>query len=515
MATPAERLADSLDALRELQENGNAAIKTEELSRTHRVRLVENGFLKKVARGWYIISRPDETPGDSTSWYSNFWHFCARFLAEKYQQNWCISAEQSVQLHAGNWNVPRQLIIKSPQANNFKTELPYGTSLFSMRSALPVKRETTVVEGIQMLTLPASLIHCTAYTFAQNETDTRTALSLITDSSEILGLLLEGGHSVIAGRLAGAFRNNGQVRIADDIQKTMEATGYDIRETDPFESALQVNLSRRERSPYVTRIRLMWNEMRKPIIELFPKTPGLPDDKDAYLKRVEKIYITDAYHSLSIEKYKVTPALIERVRTGAWNHKEHEEDKKQRDAMAARGYWQAFQQVEESIRKILYGEKPGKVVDASHGDWYRELFAPSVTAGLLKPADLAGYRNSQVYISRSKHVPPKKEAVRDTMPALFEMLDEEPEACVRAVLGHFVFVFIHPYMDGNGRMGRFLMNAMLASGGFPWTVIPVEQRDTYMQALESASAGRDIIPFTKFLAHLVNEGLKGKPVAKL
>jgi Fic family protein len=43
---------------------------------------------------------------------------------------------------------------------------------------------------------------------------------------------------------------------------------------------------------------------------------------------------------------------------------------------------------------------------------------------------------------------------------------------VRVVLGHFVFVYIHPYIDGNGRMGRFLMNLMLASGGYPWAVIP-------------------------------------------
>ncbi|MFX4493710.1 Fic family protein, partial [Acinetobacter baumannii] len=91
--------------------------------------------------------------------------------------------------------------------------------------------------------------------------------------------------------------------------------------------------------------------------------------------------------------------------------------------------------------------------------WYRELFAPSVTAGLLKASDLAGYRNHQVYIGNSKHTPLNKEAVREAMPTLFELLQEEPEASVRAVLGHFIFVFIHPYMDGNGRMGRFLMNA--------------------------------------------------------
>lgn len=65
-------------------------------------------------------------------------------------------------------------------------------------------------------------------------------------------------------------------------------------------------------------------------------------------------------------------------------------------------------------------------------------------------------------------------------------------------------------MDGNGRMGRFLMNVMLAAGGFPWTVIPLEKRDDYMAALESASVRQDIALFAMFLGRLVSDNLEGK-----
>ena len=51
------------------------------------------------------------------------------------------------------------------------------------------------------------------------------------------------------------------------------------------------------------------------------------------------------------------------------------------------------------------------------------------------------------------------------METLFECLKNETHPAVRAVLGHYVFVYIHPYMDGNGRLGRFLMNTMFVSGG--------------------------------------------------
>jgi Fic family protein len=67
-------------------------------------------------------------------------------------------------------------------------------------------------------------------------------------------------------------------------------------------------------------------------------------------------------------------------------------------------------------------------------------------------------------------------------------------------LGHFIYVYIHPYMDGNGRTGRFLMNVMMASAGYPWTVIPVQLRAPYMAALEAASVDQNIGPFADFLA---------------
>jgi len=87
-------------------------------------------------------------------------------------------------------------------------------------------------------------------------------------------------------------------------------------------------------------------------------------------------------------------------------------------------------------------------------------------------------------------------------------LETEPSAAVRAVLGHFLFVYIHPYFDGNGRLGRFLMNSMLASGGYPWTVIRVEQRSGYMAALEAASSGGEIKPFAELVASSMRSDLR-------
>jgi len=53
---------------------------------------------------------------------------------------------------------------------------------------------------------------------------------------------------------------------------------------------------------------------------------------------------------------------------------------------------------------------------------------------------------------------------------------------------------------------------MLASGGYPWAVMPVGDRANYMEALEKASVGEDIGPFTELLAGLVERGLAGEPL---
>ena len=202
----------------------------------------------------------------------------------------------------------------------------------------------------------------------------------------------------------------------------------------------------------------------------------------------------------------MTAELIERVRTGAWRPETNEEDQKSRNAMAARGYWQAFTAVKRGVAAVLAGAPAAELARDAHPEWYRELFQPSVAVGLVAPAALAGYRHDFVYLKTSRYVPPRWETVRDAMPTLFDLMAAEPEPSVRAVLGHWLIGYIHPYMDGNGRIARFLMNVMLASGGYPWTVIRLEDRARYLSALDRASLDQEIGPFAQLIAERVQGG---------
>ena len=500
MATPNEKLAAALEELRQLQATGARVFESGQLGRTSRERLVDQGFLQEVMRGWLLSSSPAAQPGDTTPWFASFWEFCRRYCDRQLGEAWHLSPEQSLLIHGENTVIPTQVVVYSTAANNNRIDLLFGTSLFALKQkAMPPARDLEVVTGLRVFRAEAALLRVSAEFFVQHPVEAQVVLGGIREASALLSRLLSGGHAVIAGRLAAAFRRLGQGAIADEIVATMKAADHDVREADPFEVAAAPVAARRGVSPIVARLRTLWASSRAPVLAECAKLRRQLGRATEELRRVDGVYQLDAYHSLSIEGYQVTPALVQRVATGSWEPDRDPVDRETANALAARGYWLAFQRVRETTRGIVAAKGDPRPLRAAHRDWYRELFSPHVAAGVLAPAMLAGYRDHLVYLRGSRHVPPRAEVVRDAMPALFDLIEQEPEPAVRAVLGHWLFGYVHPFPDGNGRIARFLMNSLLVAGGYPWTVIRVEQRDEYLAALETASVAGDVRPFTEFV----------------
>jgi hypothetical protein len=494
-----------------LQQSGRRVILATELSRTHRERLLANGFLQEIVKGWLMPARPDDKPGDTTPWYAALRDFIRGYCDQKFGEQWCVSPEQSVMLHTGSVILPKQVQIHTPLGKNNYLQLPAGTSLFDYKATdWPAGDAGEIILSLRVMPLARALVRVSPTFFERNPAMARQALWQLPDASELNLILLRGGHSVVAGRLAAALRAVGRGDLADEVCATLRAAGYTVIESNPFESPISQAAMPRE-SPYAMRIRTLWHSMRDAVLAIWGEEPVQRPALADYLQVMAQRYTADAYHSLSIEGYQVSSELIERVRTGQWNPDQSGFDHQQKNAMAAKGYHLAHEAVRATVSGILNGDNPGTALRRDHGLWYRALFAPSVQVGLLKPEDLAGYRAHQVYIRNAMHVPLPVLAVRDAMPVLFQLLENEPAGAVRAVLGHFIFVFIHPYMDGNGRIGRFVMNAMLASGGYPWTIVTMDVRDEYMAALEAASVEQNIAPFAQLLFRLMQEQVEHAP----
>lgn len=126
--------------------------------------------------------------------------------------------------------------------------------------------------------------------------------------------------------------------------------------------------------------------------------------------------------------------------------------------------------------------------------------------------DNAGrYRQQNVLISGAKPTPPDYTLLNDKMAQLVDWYNSEAHKLhpiERAAKVHADFVGIHPFIDGNGRTSRLLMNLELLEAGYPPCVITVENRLAYYEALDQWMAYGKTEAFIQLVSDAVIEGFK-------
>ena len=142
------------------------------------------------------------------------------------------------------------------------------------------------------------------------------------------------------------------------------------------------------------------------------------------------------------------------------------------------------------VRRLSIQPEP---VDPKHIlEWHKELFADT------KP-DIAGrVRTFEVRIGRNRHIPPPPSEVRPLLIELLRATNRNKESLHpvhRAASFHLRFESIHPFGDGNGRVGRLAMNVLLAQDGFPMLNIAYTRRRGYYMALEESNVRETPRPF--------------------
>jgi hypothetical protein len=253
------------------------------------------------------------------------------------------------------------------------------------------------------------------------------------------------------------------------------------------------------REPWADRFRARLSlaaEVAKPIVEDAESRIERLSAGDV-LARAREAKLEDTYHSTTIEGYRITREDIRAVEEGmSYRGKTAEEIER---LMALKGYAQAFERTLELIADVR--EREGsRMSEGDILDLHLELWGPSVDAGILRASDLRGWRGDPVYIRRSDHVPPAPGKMSTLMRVLVDDLNAlDAGPITRAVVAHWGFVHVHPFMDGNGRLSRLLMNLVLGTGGLSWTTIRAEERDAYFAALERAHILEDYAPFAEFV----------------
>ena len=213
-----------------------------------------------------------------------------------------------------------------------------------------------------------------------------------------------------------------------------------------------------------------------------------PEIEDAYQ---ERFLYASIYNSLAIEGNSLSEAEIRRVLT----MNEVIADKTLADHLSVVGYRDAM------LLARQYANAQTRVTEHEIRKLHYRL--------LIDQQDVSGeYRNYNLMVRRRR--PTSYEKIACKMHELVEsvgVLAEEQHPIEIAAFFHLRFEKIHPFGDGNGRVGRLVINLMLEKEGFPAVIFPYDQKADYYTALEAydgLAGNPDVVPMKLFLAKRVN-----------
>lgn len=208
----------------------------------------------------------------------------------------------------------------------------------------------------------------------------------------------------------------------------------------------------------------------------------------------EDLVLRWTYHSNAIEgntlTLKETKVALEGITIGGKTLREHFEAINHKDAIL---FMEDLAQKEERLS---------------------EYSIKQIHSLILKNIDdenKGKYRTTNVIISGAEHKPPQSFEVQSKMQEFIKNYNENITKLHPIELASFVhieFVKIHPFLDGNGRTSRLLMNLELIKAGFPPVVIELEDRLEYYKTLDIAHTENDYKPFLELMKKVVEKSFE-------
>jgi Fic family protein len=297
----------------------------------------------------------------------------------------------------------------------------------------------------------------------------------------------DAGNHALAEALADVVRQNQEVRIG----RGQTGVGRELVVPPRVRDLITT------RRPWLDRLVVQIESFSDQITGLAAELDAEPPafETGELLAQATRAKSYDVYHSTSIEGYRIRYEDVS-VLLGGTPVSGGLTQEEVRTRMAVLGYSNAF---DDLIRRIDRGGQHLPIDTALILDLYTDLFRPSVEAGIVDAEALRGWRDAPVFIRSTRYVPPAAKRVGEMMNTLMERLARLDATVVKAVLAHLALVTIHPFPDGNGRVARLLMNAILVGNGWPWLTIREQDRRQYFEALSAAQLDEDARPFGKFI----------------
>jgi len=470
--------------------------------------LRKRGLIFKVSRGCWILKRPEDEIDDVFPLL--YWQAIEQILAN---HKWSLRGESALSVYIGDQAAQKRPIVKTQDKTNRTISLPLDFKIELRHD--PHFEERLIrkmdIAGTHIPVAIPELVLVDVNKFPLKEV--RSFIAGTDFDKRMLGAIYATSPKpVIFKRLIGLAKDAKRPDLAAALKKIIEDhTHYQVvkKKKEKIEppSEKPAVLS----PPWVIRQEQQANEFEDTLNKhLRTKIARIKKQPLAQLlKQAREHKKYDTYHSTSLEGYRITPEDVDVLLSGRAPKEEKGEGadhlEKLKNRMAIVGYSEAFD-------FILAGAKEdfGKphITEDFIKDTYSKLFKPSTDAGIVDYYSLTAYRTMPVYIRGTRYAPPSYEKLPELMTSYVQLVNEINNPVVRAILAHYFFVTIHPYLDGNGRTGRLLMNHLLLSAGYSWVTIKNEQRGEYFEALAKAQLDEGILPFGEFILAILREASK-------
>lgn len=480
--------------------------------------LLDASLLAPTSGGWgWVVLAPGNADPESAL-RQNYWRLVGRLLSDYAPA--AIERISAVRLYMGEASTPPLLhVAHASSGSERRLEVVPGVAISlrstHYRSDRQIAIEQVDIDGISLQVAPPArvLLSLTITDIRDNRDLVLTWLqSLVLAQPQLEQAYERDSRPVLLDRIRRLAAAVGNRRLAEQVGRVANAhhrtrpsrthTGLGRDLVIPRYISTQPSL----REPWLDRFRAKIASAAEASAQVVREI-GIdlsPAPLAEVLRQARTAKAEDTYHSTTIEGYRITREHVRAVLAGAALHSPDRAEMER--LMALKGYSQAF---EGTLAMVAEAEGGVRLSEAMVLDLFVELWGPSVDAELMTAAELRGWRQAPVYIRGSAYIPPSAGKVPQMMRVWAESLNEmEMDAVSRAAVAHWSFVHVHPFMDGNGRLSRLLMNLILCSSGLPWTIIRAEERREYFDALERADISEDYAPFVRFIATRVARALE-------
>ena len=441
------------------------------IKRTNLKSLIGLGLIVKIKAGVYLIKNPNE---DNNLAIQKNLPAIIKFLGEEYK-NWCLGRLTALEyyLHGQTFQKKIRILIKDKINKNLKI----GNYIFEFRGNKNLTKEIINILPID-----------------------KTPLNLLSPEYLTINLLHRSSPNEarkIKRIIPLLFRN-----YRFDLEKLNQYALKEkkIKALKTFEDILSKTTKKTMVSPIWI---IQYNKEYKKYVSDIKKI------KTNHLKPNNNLQILidnaienkkyDAYHSTTVEGYNITPEEVSKLLDGKLDMLK---EKRLTDFLAIKGYAMAFDFL---IKKIKNDFGRPKINEKLIKDIQTYLWTPNFNYGIFEKKNLGLYRHEPVYIRNSFYVPPNWIKVPDLMNSYIKSIHQIKNRIYCSVISHNDLVKIHPFIDGNGRTARFLMNYILLCSGYKWVTIRNDHRDEYFETLEQAQTKGEIIPFAKFIINLIEQ----------